>query len=174
MLVGINCSKIKSNVINKEKHECKCCRCNEIILSFIKQVKRNTIKRQSRVFRSKTNLSFRLKRVVGNFHYPFQYLRKILFFIFDSILCLGRPTWYSYIHKFFVSTRAGNRTFNWSVRIKYHFIYSLTTNLNTSKNYFKILTCHYAFYFGKKYRKIQSLIWISHVRSSLIAWSKYF
>ena len=127
MLVWINCSTIKSNVITKEKHQWKCCRCNEIILSFIKQVKCNTIKRQSRVFRSKTNLSFRLKRVVGNFHYPFQYLRKILFFIFDSILCLGRPTWYSYIHKFFVSTRAGNWTFNWSVKIRYHSIYSLTT-----------------------------------------------
>ena len=173
MLVWINCSTIKSNVITKEKHPWKCCRWNEIILSFIKQVKCNTIKRQSRVFRSKTNLSFRLKRVVGNFHYPFQYLQKILFYISDSILCLGRPTWYSYIHKFFVSTRAGNWTFNWSVKIRYHSIYSLTT-INTSKKYFKILTCHYAFYFGKKYRKIQSLIWISHVRSSLIAWSKIF
>ena len=151
MLVGINCSKIKSNVINKEKHECRCCRCNEIILSFIKQVKCNTIKRQQRVFRSKTNLSFRLKRVVGNFHYPFQYLRKILFFIFDSILCLGRPTWYSYIHKFFVSTRAGNRTFNWSVKIRYNLIYSwTTTNLNRSENYFEKPYMSLCFLFWEK------------------------
>ena len=127
IFVRINCSTIRGNAINKEKHECKCCRCNEIILSFIKQVKCNTIKRQSRVFRSKTNLSFGLKRVVGNFHYPFQYLRKILFFIFDSIMCLGRPTWYCYIDKFFVSTRARNWTFDWSVKIGYHLIYSLMT-----------------------------------------------
>ena len=136
MLVWINCSTIKSNVITKEKHQWKCCRCNEIILSFIKQVKCNTIKRQSRVFRSKTNLSFRLKRVVGNFHYPFQYLRKILFFIFDSILCLGRPTWYSYIHKFFVSTRAGNRTFDWSAKIRCNLIYSLMT-ISMNRSYLR-------------------------------------
>ena len=138
--------------------ECKCCRCNEITFSFIKQVKRNTIKRQSRVFRSKPNLSFRLKRVVGNFHYPFQYLRKILFVVSDSIQCLVRPTWYSYIHNFFVSTRAGNRTFNWSVKIRYNLVNSLKTirmyrsylKFENIKNYFKILTCHYAFYFRKK------------------------
>ena len=124
MLVWINCSTIKSNVITKEKHPWKCCRWNEIILSFIKQVKRNIIKRQSRVFRSKTNLSFRLK---GEFPLSPSISAENAFFIFDSILCLERPTWYSYIHKFFVSTRAGNWTFNWSVKIKYHSIYSLTT-----------------------------------------------
>ena len=122
MLVWINCSTIKSNVITKEKHQWKCCRCNEIILSFIKQVKCNTIKRQSRVFRSKTNLSFRLKGVLGNYNICGKYC-----FSFLIQFCLGRPTWYSYIHKFFVSTRAGNWTFNWSVKIRYHSIYSLTT-----------------------------------------------
>ena len=46
---------------------------------------------------------------------------------------------------------------------------TISMNITHQKTTLKNLTCHYAFYFGKKYRKIQSLIWISHARSSLIA-----